>query len=274
MQSQARGLRLGSPGRLRRGGHHPDPTAASDPDGADAPAEPFAPGVAGATGVEHLLLLGALTGSVLNTLRDALTAVMGFAQLLEGEVAVASPPGRYARHIRSAGERGKRVLDCLAWHLGGGEAQRAHTDLRHVVERVVDLARPLLGPGVRVVVEHGAGGAGGLEVGFDPDLLAEVLLAVLFASRARLRGGGRLLLRTGGEDVPAEAGKATANWACVTVCSGEGCGPTSPAAAAHVSLGLPHLDACVRARGAEVLGWRIHGLGQRLQLRLPRTGTA
>lgn len=145
------------------------------------------------TAAERLLVVGAMASSVLGDLGDVFTAVMGFAQLLGGEVASRTPAGSYARHIWHAGRRGQALAERLVGYARSAGGGPARVDLRGVVDVAVDLARPLLGRRVRLCVEHAPGD---LSVWADPDDLEQVVLALLLNARDGLPSGGRLEVRT------------------------------------------------------------------------------
>ena len=233
---------------------------------AGEPPEPHASPEPRGTAAERLLVVGALASSLVHDLRDVLTALMGFAQLLGDEVAPRTPAGAYARHILRAGQHGQVLTERLAGYARRGRGGRARLDLRGVVDVAVDLARPLLGRRVRLCVEHAPGD---LAVWADPDDLEQVVLTLVLNARDALPVGGRIGLTT--ERLAPRDGEVEGGVALRIEDNGLALAPEAlaPSTEPTGALSLRRLDALLRRNGGRLLASTDPVGGNRFELRLP-----
>ena len=164
---------------------------------------------------DRLLAVGAMSSASMRDLRNVLCAVIGFAQLLQDELAPGSPAGVYARQIASAGTYGTAMADRLLAYVERGPAGRGRVDLRGVVDSTVELVRHLIGRHIRLTVHHAAGD---LPVVGDPCELEQVVLTLVLNARDAMPAGGHLILTTRRSTGPgAASGDADVPWALLSV---------------------------------------------------------
>jgi two-component system, cell cycle sensor histidine kinase and response regulator CckA len=137
--------------------------------------------------------VGQLAGGVAHDFNNMLTAIGGFAALLEGEVAEGTDAEEYVHEIQKATSRAAELTRQL---LAFGRRQKLNAevvDINALVREPQKMLRRLVPAHIEIELrlEPEAG-----QVRFDPTQMHQVLLNLVVNARDAMPGGGRLLIRT------------------------------------------------------------------------------
>jgi two-component system, cell cycle sensor histidine kinase and response regulator CckA len=97
--------------------------------------------------------VGTLAGGVAHDLNNVLTAVTGYAQLAQAELAAGHPAHQDLAAITSAADRGAALVRRVLQFARQRPTERKLVDVADLVHEVVQLLRPQLPPHVRVAME-------------------------------------------------------------------------------------------------------------------------
>jgi two-component system cell cycle sensor histidine kinase/response regulator CckA len=142
---------------------------------------------------EKMEAVGRLASGIAGDFNNVLTVISGYAELLRGEVPVASPTRRFADEIIYAGERAATLTrHLLAFSRGPGVEPRA-LDLNAVIGGMEPMLRRLLGQSIELILLPGAGVG---RVQADPAQIEQVIVNLASNSRDAMPEGGKLVIET------------------------------------------------------------------------------
>ena len=150
---------------------------------------------------QKLESIGRLAGGVAHDFNNLLTAILGHAELLEGDLAGEAERLRHVRSIRKSGERARDLTrQLLAFARRQVVAPRL-VDLNVHLRDSQSMLRRLVGEDVELVVETTEGLRPVLA---DPGQIEQILLNLAVNARDAMPKGGRLTFRTGNVEITAE----------------------------------------------------------------------
>jgi PAS domain S-box-containing protein len=143
--------------------------------------------------------VGRLAGGIAHDFNNLLTAILGYCDLLNGEVR--GPGESMVQQIRCGAERAAQLTGQLLAFSRKQILQPVVLDLEEVVRGLELIARQLLGERRDLVLEVAPSP---VRVFADRGQLEQVLVNLVINARDAMPGGGRLTIRTEGRSVPAE----------------------------------------------------------------------
>jgi two-component system, cell cycle sensor histidine kinase and response regulator CckA len=163
--------------------------------------------------------LGRLVGSVAHDFNNLLTGILGYASILEREVALTHPGRRPVEEIRKAAEMASRLTRQLLAYSRKPSTPLAPLDLNDVLEGLTDMLERLVGDHLTLVIEHGDHVPAVL---VDRAQIEQVVINLVLNARDASRPGGRIVLSTGSvlvsdEDVRRDNFARGGQFATVTV---------------------------------------------------------
>jgi PAS domain S-box-containing protein len=230
--------------------------------------------------------IGRLAGGIAHDFNNLLTAILGYVQLLEAEMAPNSPLRADTHSIREAAERATALTRQLLTFARRDQAQPRPVDLSRLLLDMDRLLRRVLGADVELVTLP-APDLGPVEV--DPGQMEQVLVNLAVNSRDAMPDGGRLVVATrevpDSELPPEAAGLGGAQpWVEISVAdTGTGMKPevlehifepffTTKAPGTGTGLGLAICYGIVRRHGGHIWAESALGKGTTVHILLPRTG--
>ncbi len=136
--------------------------------------------------------IGRLAGGVAHDFNNILTAILGYADLLSGQVTPGSAAQESAREIAKAGRFASSITRQLLTFSRGDAREIEVFDLEKTVTTMTPMLRRLAGEGVRLrVVPEGEG----FHIKADAGELEQVLLNLVLNARDALAGEGEVWVR-------------------------------------------------------------------------------
>ncbi|HYU49649.1 MAG TPA: ATP-binding protein [Candidatus Limnocylindria bacterium] len=225
--------------------------------------------------------VGHLAGGVAHDINNTLTAVGGFAELIEAE---ASEPEVKddARTISDAVSRARQLTRQLLVFARRSVLHPEVVDVTQFVGSISPLVEQLLGDGIELRVHHGSAP---VRVRVDPGQFEQALLNLAANARDAMPDGGTLTITTTRKMSDADAGTDRIPvWGVVTVSdTGAGIAPelhdqvfepffTTKPRERGGGLGLAMVYGFVTQSGGTVQLRSIPGAGTSVEIRLPATG--
>jgi two-component system cell cycle sensor histidine kinase/response regulator CckA len=149
---------------------------------------------------QKMEVVGLLAAGVAHDFNNLLVVVLGNADLLCATLDPDATEAHLAAEIRDAGERGSHLVKRL---LALGRKQQfvpSALELASVVDDLAGLARRLLGPNIRLAIEHGEV----VTIAADRGQLEQAILNLAANSRDAMRAGGKVVITTGVCEAEAE----------------------------------------------------------------------
>jgi len=144
---------------------------------------------------QRLESLGLLAGGVAHDFNNLLTAILGYAEVAARRLPEAAPAAAPVAEISRAARRAADLTQKMLAFAGGGAMEVAWIALNEIVREMLDLVRPALPPGRRILAEL-AQPSPGLEA--DATQMRQVVLNLaLNASEAIAGDGGTIEVATG-----------------------------------------------------------------------------
>jgi signal transduction histidine kinase/ActR/RegA family two-component response regulator len=133
--------------------------------------------------------LGTLAGGIAHSFNNLLTAILGFSQLLQNEVAPESRAAEYLHEVYTAGLRAKELVQHILTFSRQDANERAPVELRLLLHETLRLLRAVLPATIdlRVQLNHG-----GLVLA-NPSELQQVLMNVASNAADAMRSSGGIL---------------------------------------------------------------------------------
>jgi two-component system, cell cycle sensor histidine kinase and response regulator CckA len=228
--------------------------------------------------------LGRLAGGVAHDFNNQLTAILGFAKLLELEI----PPGdgmqAYVNEIEKAAERSAQLIHQLLAFSRRQVLQPRLLDPNEVVSGVDLLLRRLVSRDVELVTIPGSSVG---RVMADPSQLEQALVNLVLNARDALRGGGRVTVQTFerqlDEPLVRRPESVPPGSYVVLAVSDDGCGMdeatlerifepffTTKDVGRGTGLGLAMVHGFVRQSGGRIVVHSKPGAGSTFKIYLPR----
>src|SRR5690606_32418592 len=137
--------------------------------------------------------VGQLAGGIAHDFNNMLTAIQGFADLLEEEVAGSPSGGAYLREIRKAADRSAGLTRQLLAYSRKQVLQPEVIELNGVVAGMEEMLKRLIGEHIQflTMLDPGTG-----RVHADPGQLQQVLMNLVLNARDAISESGRLMVRT------------------------------------------------------------------------------
>ncbi|MDP7740240.1 MAG: ATP-binding protein [Lentisphaeria bacterium] len=153
--------------------------------------------------VQKMESLGRLAGCVAHDLNNALTAILGFSQLLETELKIDAQLQSFAEEITHSANRAVALTDQLKVFSTIDDSEPAVYHLNQIVIDLDGMLRRLIDENVRfdVVTDCEAG-----SLACDRGQLERVIVNLVVNAHDAVAEGGRITLTTGNVDRPTEAG--------------------------------------------------------------------
>ena len=137
--------------------------------------------------------LGTLTGGVAHDFNNILTAIIGYANLIQMKSAPADPCSRFAGQVVAAAEKAAVLTRGLLAYSRNQSMTPAHLDLNEVVGRVDRLLSRVLGERIALATAlHGEP----LRLFADSAQLEQMLMNLAVNARDAMPGGGSLQIQT------------------------------------------------------------------------------
>ncbi len=138
---------------------------------------------------QKLEALGGLAGGIAHDFNNLLTAIGGYSELLEGELAADVPGLRYVREISQAAARATRLTRQLLVFSRQNVGTPRVVDLNQVARNLVDLLRRLIGEQIELRLNVGDAEAC---VRADPGQIEQILVNLAVNARDAMLHGGTL----------------------------------------------------------------------------------
>jgi PAS domain S-box-containing protein len=230
--------------------------------------------------------VGQLTGGIAHDFNNLLTIIGSAADMMRRRDLSEERRGRYVQAITETVERASRLTSQLLAFARRQPLRPETVDVAAQIPVVLDLVRPLLGPGIEIRFDPGG-----------PQLLAKVdlsqletaIMNLLLNARDAMNGEGRISVELmEAEELPAlrgEAGRAGEFLAIRITDSGKGIAPdqldkvfepffTTKEVGRGTGLGLSQVYGFARQSGGNVEVDSRPGEGASFTIYLPRTGQA
>jgi two-component system, cell cycle sensor histidine kinase and response regulator CckA len=142
---------------------------------------------------ERLEAIGRFAGSIAHDFNNVLTAVIGFASLIEVDSAPEDPARREVAEIVAAATRGRALTDQLLTFAKRQAVRPTVVDVNGVIEEMGRMLERMLGDRVRLVLglDRGAGAAV-----VDRSQLEQVVMNLAVNARDAMPDGGTILIET------------------------------------------------------------------------------
>jgi PAS domain S-box-containing protein len=137
--------------------------------------------------------IGTLAGGVAHDFNNLLTCIMGYCELLLGDIPASSPIRKDLEEIRDSGERAAVLVRQLLAFSRRQVLQPKILDLNQVIEEMEKLVRRLIGEDINLRIIPGE--AIGC-VKADPGQIEQVIMNLVVNSRDAMPHGGDLILQT------------------------------------------------------------------------------
>ena len=155
-------------------------------------------------GEEHLRqaskmeAVGRLAGGIAHDFNNILTAILGYAELLQFQLPPGSPAREAAEAMQEAGERAARVTRHLLTFSRKQPVQSRAVDLNNLLINLKNMLRRLIGEDLQFVtsLEPSLG-----SVWADPGQLEQVAINLVLNARDAMPNGGRLTIETRNTDI-------------------------------------------------------------------------
>jgi two-component system cell cycle sensor histidine kinase/response regulator CckA len=137
--------------------------------------------------------IGTLTGGIAHDFNNILTVIMGYGEILEGEIDPDNPLRRYVEQILGASKKGAKLIDSL---LAFSRKQVFHTravEIKDIVSSAEQILPRLVGPDIElktVLTDKG------LTIMADPAQIERVLMNLASNARDAMPQGGLLIITT------------------------------------------------------------------------------
>jgi two-component system cell cycle sensor histidine kinase/response regulator CckA len=138
--------------------------------------------------------IGKLAGGIAHDFNNMLTAIIGFADLLQSEIEASDERSEYVHEIRKAADRSAELTKQLLAFGRKQVLQPRVFDLNDVLLGMEPMLRRLIGAHIELVARCGEALPPVLA---DPGKLEQVLLNLVVNARDAMSDGGHLLLETG-----------------------------------------------------------------------------
>jgi signal transduction histidine kinase/ActR/RegA family two-component response regulator len=139
--------------------------------------------------------IGKLAGGVAHDFNNILVAILGYAELLDQELAGQSAARQQVREIRRAADRAAELTAQLLAFSRKQVLQPEVVDLNAAVRELGGMLKRLIGEHIEIVFDYCEGQ---LCVKVDPGQVEQVVLNIAANARDAMAEGGTLTLRTGG----------------------------------------------------------------------------
>jgi two-component system, cell cycle sensor histidine kinase and response regulator CckA len=142
---------------------------------------------------ERLEAIGRFSGSIAHDFNNVLTAVIGFATLIEEITPAGDPRSIEIREIVAAASRGRALTDQLLTFAKRQAVRPTVVEINAVIEEMGRMLQRMLGDGVRLVLglDRGAG-----ESVVDRSQLEQVVMNLAINARDAMPDGGTVLIET------------------------------------------------------------------------------
>jgi signal transduction histidine kinase/CheY-like chemotaxis protein len=142
---------------------------------------------------QKLEALGALAGGVAHDFNNILSIILGYAEIVQGELPAGSTHRADVAKITDAAVRARTLVRQLLAFSRKQVLQPQVLDFNQVVENVVPLLRPLIGEDVELEVKLAPDLS---RVTADPGQIEQVIMNLAVNARDAMPDGGRLLIET------------------------------------------------------------------------------
>ncbi len=219
--------------------------------------------------------IGRLAGGLAHDLNNLLTAVLGFAEVLQEDLPEGSLPRAHACEITKAGTRATALTRQLLAFSRKQVMEPRTFDLRAVLTDLAPMLRRLIGEDVEIVT---ALGTEPLPVLADPSQIEQVIVNLVVNARDAMPGGGRITIE--GTLLPGTPERA-ADWVRLAVSdTGTGMPPdvlehmfepyfTTKESGKGTGLGLSTVYGIVTQSGGRITVDSAAGRGTMFELLLP-----
>jgi hypothetical protein len=151
-----------------------------------------------ATHAQKMDAVGRLAGGVAGDFNNVLTVITGYAELLRGEIAVASPMRRFVDEIIYAGDRAAALTRHLLAFSRGATAQPRVIDLNVIITTMEPMLRRLVGQNIEMILLT-TPGVGRIKA--DPAQIEQVIVNLATNARDAMPRGGKFVLETANVDL-------------------------------------------------------------------------
>jgi two-component system cell cycle sensor histidine kinase/response regulator CckA len=148
--------------------------------------------------------VGRLAGGVASDFNNALTVIVGYAELLRSEIASSNPLRRFVDEIIWSADRSAGLTRHLLAFRGGAGAQARVVDLNAVVTGMEPMLKRLLAHNIELMFLPG-GDLG--HVRTDPEQIELVLINLLTNAREAMPEGGKVVIESANVEVEAANGR-------------------------------------------------------------------
>ncbi|MFO0774995.1 MAG: ATP-binding protein [Nitrospiraceae bacterium] len=137
--------------------------------------------------------LGRLAGGVAHDFNNLLTIIRGYCSFLLESTKSDATQQAYVAEVQAAADRGAALPQQLLLFSRGQDVKPTVVDLNHIVEKLLDMLRRVVGEDVQLVTQLAADLS---PVRLDPFQLEQVIINLVVNARDAMPEGGRLTIET------------------------------------------------------------------------------
>jgi two-component system, cell cycle sensor histidine kinase and response regulator CckA len=142
---------------------------------------------------QQMQTLGVIAGGIAHDFNNLLTGILGYAEMLKGELGASDKMREAAEVIESAAHQASQLTARLLTLVRGGHPHRIRVDVHQTLNQVVELLRRSSGRQVQIQTQFCEGAP---TVTADTTQIFQVFLNLGLNARDALNGSGRIVFRT------------------------------------------------------------------------------